>query len=48
VTPAEEAGTVLSPYVINNHTGIPVTLKLDNAFEVSVSLPVLFNQALLS
>ncbi|XP_056003796.1 intermembrane lipid transfer protein VPS13A-like isoform X2 [Ostrea edulis] len=34
VTPAEEAGTVLSPYVINNHTGIPVVLKLDNAFEM--------------
>ena len=35
VAPAEEAGRVLSPYVITNNTGLPVTLKLDSAFEVS-------------
>lgn len=35
VAPAEEAGKILSPYVIYNNTGNPVTLKLDNAFEVS-------------
>lgn len=35
VAPAEEAGKILSPYVIYNNTGLPVVLKLDNAFEVS-------------
>ncbi|XP_078330281.1 intermembrane lipid transfer protein VPS13A-like isoform X6 [Crassostrea virginica] len=34
VAPAEEAGRVLSPYVITNNTGLPVTLKLDSAFEM--------------
>ncbi|XP_065940396.1 intermembrane lipid transfer protein VPS13A isoform X3 [Magallana gigas] len=34
VAPAEEAGKILSPYVIYNNTGLPVVLKLDNAFEM--------------
>lgn len=40
VVPAEEARTILSPYVIYNNTGISVTLQLDNAFEVSSCYPV--------
>ncbi|KAK3093140.1 hypothetical protein FSP39_011676 [Pinctada imbricata] len=34
VEPREKAGAVLAPYVIQNHTGLEILMKLDNTFQM--------------
>jgi hypothetical protein len=36
VEPSEKAGEVISPFCIQNHTGLEIVMKLDNSFEVSI------------
>ena len=36
VEPLEKAGEVISPFCIQNHTGLDIVMKLDNSFEVSI------------
>lgn len=37
VEPSASIGEVLTPYVIENYTGMDIVLKLDTSFEVCVS-----------
>ena len=34
VEPSEKAGEVISPFCIQNHTGLEIVMKLDNSFEM--------------